>query len=82
MLSPKPSNPYWTTCPVWVRGPLSLAEREVPTAGLSVPCKKGFSMKLLPFQREFLKAVENPRYDTVAISGPRHWVRRSSRLRF
>ena len=28
-------------------------------------------MKLLPFQKEFLKAVENPRYDTVAISGPR-----------
>ena len=28
-------------------------------------------MKLLPFQREFIKAVENPRYDTVAISGPR-----------
>ena len=27
--------------------------------------------KLLPFQKEFLKAVENPRYDTVAISGPR-----------
>ena len=27
--------------------------------------------KLLPFQREFLKAVENPIYDTVAISGPR-----------
>ena len=27
--------------------------------------------KLLPFQREFLKAVENPKYDTVAISGPR-----------
>ena len=28
-------------------------------------------MKLLPFQREFIKAVENPKYDTVAISGPR-----------
>ena len=28
-------------------------------------------MKLLPFQKEFLKAVENPKYDTVAISGPR-----------
>ena len=27
--------------------------------------------KLLPFQREFIKAVENPKYDTVAISGPR-----------
>ena len=27
--------------------------------------------KLLPFQKEFLKAVENPKYDTVAISGPR-----------
>ena len=27
--------------------------------------------KLLPFQRKFLKAVENPKYDTVAISGPR-----------
>ena len=27
--------------------------------------------KLLPFQREFLKAVENPKYDTVVISGPR-----------
>jgi hypothetical protein len=27
--------------------------------------------KLLQFQREFIKAVENPRYDTVAISGPR-----------
>ena len=27
--------------------------------------------KLLRFQREFLKAVENPKYDTVAISGPR-----------
>ena len=26
---------------------------------------------LLPFQRKFLKAVDNPRYDTVAISGPR-----------
>ena len=28
-------------------------------------------MKLLPFQKKFLKAVENPKYDTVAISGPR-----------
>ena len=28
-------------------------------------------MKLLPFQREFIKAVENSKYDTVAISGPR-----------
>ena len=38
----------------------------------SVPCKRCFSMtKLLPFQRDFLKAVENPKYDTVAISGPR-----------
>ena len=27
--------------------------------------------KLLPFQKKFLKAVENPKYDTVAISGPR-----------
>ena len=27
--------------------------------------------KLLPFQRDFLKAVENPKYDTVVISGPR-----------
>ena len=27
--------------------------------------------KLLPFQRAFIKAVENPQYDTVAISGPR-----------
>ena len=26
---------------------------------------------LRPFQREFEKAVENPKYDTVAISGPR-----------
>ena len=26
---------------------------------------------LRPFQREFEKAVENPDYDTVAISGPR-----------
>ena len=28
-------------------------------------------MKLLPFQKKFLKAVENPKYDTVVISGPR-----------
>ena len=28
-------------------------------------------IKLLPFQRDFLKAVENPKYDTVVISGPR-----------
>ena len=28
-------------------------------------------MKFLPFQRTFLKAVENPSYDTVALSGPR-----------
>ena len=28
-------------------------------------------MKLLPFQKDFLAAVENPKYDTVAISGPR-----------
>ncbi len=28
-------------------------------------------IKLLPFQRDFLKAVENPQYDTVVISGPR-----------
>ena len=27
--------------------------------------------KLLPFQKKFLEAVENPQYDTVAISGPR-----------
>ena len=27
--------------------------------------------KLLRFQKDFLKAVENPKYDTVAISGPR-----------
>ena len=26
---------------------------------------------LRPFQKEFVKAVENPKYDTVAISGPR-----------
>ena len=28
-------------------------------------------MKLKPFQREFMAAVENPAYDTVALSGPR-----------
>ena len=28
-------------------------------------------MKLLPFQREFLAAVANPKYDTVVLSGPR-----------
>ncbi len=28
-------------------------------------------IKLRPFQKAFLKAVENPKYDTVAISGPR-----------
>ena len=28
-------------------------------------------IKLRPFQKKFLKAVENPKYDTVAISGPR-----------
>ncbi|MCY4557104.1 MAG: hypothetical protein OXF79_12140 [Chloroflexi bacterium] len=28
-------------------------------------------VRLLPFQREFLAAVENPAYDTVALSGPR-----------
>ena len=28
-------------------------------------------MKIKPFQAEFERAVENPRYDTVAISGPR-----------
>ena len=28
-------------------------------------------MKLKPFQNEFLAAVENPAYDTVALSGPR-----------
>ena len=27
---------------------------------------------LRPFQREFEKAVANPKYDTVAISGPRN----------
>ena len=27
--------------------------------------------KFLSFQRDFLKAVENPKYDTVVISGPR-----------
>ena len=29
------------------------------------------TMKLRPFQREFLAAVENPAYDTIALSGPR-----------
>ena len=28
-------------------------------------------IKLRPFQKQFLRAVENPKYDTVAISGPR-----------
>ena len=28
-------------------------------------------MKLKPFQNEFLAAVENPAYDTIALSGPR-----------
>ena len=28
-------------------------------------------LKLKPFQREFERAVENPAYDTVALSGPR-----------
>ncbi len=28
-------------------------------------------MKLRPFQRQFLAAVENPEYDTIALSGPR-----------
>ena len=28
-------------------------------------------MKLRPFQREFVRAVESPDYDTVALSGPR-----------
>ena len=28
-------------------------------------------MKLLPFQRQFLAAVANPKYDTVVLSGPR-----------
>ena len=27
--------------------------------------------KLRTFQKQFIKAVENPKYDTVAISGPR-----------
>ena len=27
--------------------------------------------KLRTFQKQFIKAVENPRYGTVAISGPR-----------
>ena len=33
--------------------------------------KKGLVMKLLPFQRQFLAAVANPKYDTVVLSGPR-----------
>ena len=28
-------------------------------------------VNLLPFQKRFVRAVENPRYDTVALSGPR-----------
>ena len=28
-------------------------------------------MKLLPFQRQFLAAVANPKYDVVVLSGPR-----------
>ena len=28
-------------------------------------------MDLLPFQNRFIRAVENPRYDTVALTGPR-----------
>ena len=28
-------------------------------------------MKLKPFQMSFLAAVENPAYDTIALSGPR-----------
>ena len=28
-------------------------------------------MDLRPFQRDFLRAVESPAYDTVALSGPR-----------
>ena len=28
-------------------------------------------MELLQFQKRFIRAVENPRYDTVALSGPR-----------
>ena len=28
-------------------------------------------MELLPFQKRFIRAVENPRYDTVCLSGPR-----------
>ena len=27
--------------------------------------------KLRPFQRQFVRAVESPAYDTVALSGPR-----------
>ena len=26
---------------------------------------------LLPFQKRFVRAVENPKWDTVALSGPR-----------
>ena len=29
------------------------------------------TLKLRPFQREFLAAVENPADDTIALSGPR-----------
>ena len=28
-------------------------------------------VNLLPFQNRFVRAVENPKYDTVALSGPR-----------
>ena len=28
-------------------------------------------VRLLPFQRQFMKAVDDPQYDTVCISGPR-----------
>ena len=45
----------------------------MPSSALAFCSNNGFvrRSKLLPFQREFLKAVENPKYDTVAISGPR-----------
>ena len=32
---------------------------------------KNMIIKLKPFQREFLRAVENPAFDTVCLSGPR-----------
>ena len=42
--------------------------------GVNLPCKSwgvDFMVDLLPFQRRFVRAVENPRFDTVALSGPR-----------